>query len=262
MSVECLQSRQEKVSFDKYGYLYCEVEDMKLLSFLCFLRNHFDHVVASRVMDHHKHRHYTMFLRWYLNLIKESPRFIEWCDASQEVSVFGYVMMNLKGLVPAAGVLLSCILGITNGFFPLGPVLLMIGIASSIPLMYATGKKYDGFVGSMSLPHLVLTVPGTFVVWANHTDAVMTNFPIYSAWSYIQLGVFGVSHALDLWTMLNWYVLKNRTVMRCHKHIEEWQKKGTLPRETKNVQTLLKGGKVIDSRCDEFGFLLESHKSS
>jgi len=162
--------------------------------------------------------------------------------------------MNLKGLVPLTGVVISSFFA--NRLW-LEPFLLAAGIALSIPVMYGVGKKYDGFVGAMSLPHLLLTMPATILIFNNVVDNSVTpeSEPIFFYWSCAQLTVFGLSHVLDAWTVFNWHVLKNLKVLRCTKHVRAWQKRGKLPQSTSNVQLIMQSGNIVDNQCDEFGFL-------
>lgn len=184
--------------------------------------------------------------------LRETARFFEWCDSAKEISLAGHVFMNLKGLVPAVGLLLCAF-----SPYPLGPALLFGGIAASIPPMYAVGRPYDGFVAPMGLPHLLLTAPGTAVVCAGVASGVVSwaAAPGFFAWSCVQLAVFGVSHVLDAVSLVQWYACRNRKVARGIRHVRQWEKQGRLPLGTGNVQVLMKRGVIGDARCDEFGFL-------
>ena len=176
-------------------------------------------------------------------------RFFKWCDGVTETTLLGHILMSLKGAVPFSGICLAAISSISTLFTDSSsgdaavavsiwkywqlPLLNFCGLFISLVPMCSIGAPYDGFVKAMGLPHVLLTAPAT--VTAVHklaTDQTMTwqDSPVWFVWTATLVAVYGISNAFDVFDTVDWYLLKNRTVLRSNKHIREWQKKGQAAR--------------------------------
>jgi hypothetical protein len=138
------------------------------------------------------------------------------------------------------------------------PLPLLLGSFVALFGMLYVGKEYDGIVKAMGLPHAIGVGMGAGVTakWVL-VDGMVTfdETPISFAWAWVTAPFCFLMTLVDLFDIIEWYVWHNRKVTRSQETVQNFIKKGLLPKDTTNVQWLMKRGKVANERCNEYGFL-------
>lgn len=194
--------------------------------------------------------------------------FIKWMDAYAEVNpaiaYFGTYGLNTSVNV---GILAFIYYKDLVGLNALG-----FGLFS-LPIMYHLGYEYQGIVKSMAIPRICATVGSLLYYYYRLTvdndkgdllfglikyknKITIENNKYLYGYCLFSTIVWSISGIFDIGNIYEWFIQKDRKVLRDKKTLDELKEMGYIDENVEQYQWLYRKGEKVNKDIDEYGFII------